>query len=44
MAEFPVSLDNLISYVKTLHPAGGALENLSDAVSVATDVDEQATR
>jgi hypothetical protein len=42
MAEFPVSLDNLISYVKALHPAGEALDNLSDAVSVAADIDEQA--
>jgi len=42
MAEFPVSLDNLISYVRSMHPAGGALENLSDAVGVAADIDEQA--
>jgi Clp amino terminal domain, pathogenicity island component len=42
MAEFPVSLDNLISYVKALHPAGATLENLSDAVGVAADIDEQA--
>jgi ATP-dependent Clp protease ATP-binding subunit ClpA len=41
VAEFPVSLDNLISYVKTLHPAGGPLENLSDAVNVGADLDEQ---
>jgi ATP-dependent Clp protease ATP-binding subunit ClpA len=42
MTEFPVSLDNLITYVKALHPAAGPLENLSAAVSVATDLDEQA--
>jgi hypothetical protein len=42
MAESPVSLDNLISYVKSLHPAGGPLENLSDAIGVASDIDEQA--
>jgi ATP-dependent Clp protease ATP-binding subunit ClpA len=42
MTEFPVSLDNLISYVKSLHPAAPALENLSDAVSVASDLDQQA--
>jgi ATP-dependent Clp protease ATP-binding subunit ClpA len=41
MAEFPVSLDNLISYVKALHPAGGPLENLSDAIGVGTELDEQ---
>ena len=41
MAEFPVSLDRLISYVKVLHPAGGPLENLSDAVGVAAGLDEQ---
>jgi Clp amino terminal domain, pathogenicity island component len=41
MAEFPVSLDNLISYVKALHPAGGPLENLSDAVSAGAELDER---
>jgi ATP-dependent Clp protease ATP-binding subunit ClpA len=41
MAEFPVSLDNLISYVKALHPGGGPLENLSDAVTVGAGLDEQ---
>jgi ATP-dependent Clp protease ATP-binding subunit ClpA len=42
MAEFPVSLDNLITYVTALHPAAEPLENLSDAVSVAADLDERA--
>jgi ATP-dependent Clp protease ATP-binding subunit ClpA len=42
MAEFPVSLDNLITYVKVLHPAAGPLENLSAAVGVAAGLDEQA--
>jgi hypothetical protein len=42
MAEFPVSLDNLITYVKALHPVAKPLENLSDAVSVAADLEEQA--
>jgi ATP-dependent Clp protease ATP-binding subunit ClpA len=42
MAEFPVSLDNLITYVKALQPAAGPLENLAAAVSVAADLDEQA--
>jgi Clp amino terminal domain, pathogenicity island component len=41
MTTFPVSLDNLISYVKTLHPDGGPLDNLSDAVTVSTRLDEQ---
>ena len=42
MAEFPVPLDNLIAYVKALHPNGGPLENVSDAFTVSTQMDEQA--
>jgi ATP-dependent Clp protease ATP-binding subunit ClpA len=42
MTEFPVPLDNLIAYVKTLHPGGGPLENVSDAFTVSTQLDEQA--
>jgi hypothetical protein len=42
MAEFPVPLDNLISYVKALHPGGRPLENVSDAFAVSTQMDEQA--
>jgi hypothetical protein len=42
MAEFPVPLDNLITYVKALHPDGGPLENVSDAFVVSTQMDEQA--
>ena len=42
MTEFPVPLDNLISYVKALHPEGGPLENVSDAFAVSTQMDEQA--
>jgi hypothetical protein len=42
MATFPVPLDNLIAYVKGLHPDGGPLENVSDAFSVSTQLDEQA--
>src|SRR5258708_23161542 len=38
----PISLDNLISYVKAVHPQGGPLDNLSDAVSVCAQLDEQA--
>jgi Clp amino terminal domain, pathogenicity island component len=42
MTAFPVPLGNLISYVKALHPDGGPLENVSDAFSVSTQMDEQA--
>lgn len=42
MTEFPVPLDNLISYVKALHPDGGPLENVSDAFAVSSQMDEQA--
>jgi Clp amino terminal domain, pathogenicity island component len=41
MAEFPVPLDNLIAYVKTVHPDGGPLENVSDAFAVSEQLDEQ---
>jgi ATP-dependent Clp protease ATP-binding subunit ClpA len=41
MTEFPVPLDNLIAYVKTLHPEGGPLDNLSDAMVVSARLDEQ---
>jgi len=42
MTTFPVPLDNLIAYVKGLHPDGGPLENVSDAFTVSTQLDEQA--
>jgi hypothetical protein len=42
MTESPVQLDNLIAYVKALHPEGGPLENVSDAFTVSTQLDEQA--
>jgi hypothetical protein len=42
MTEFPVPLDNLIAYVKTLHPRGGPLENVADAFTVSAQLDEQA--
>jgi hypothetical protein len=42
MATFPVPLDNLIAYVKGLHPDGGPLENVSDAFTVSTQLDDQA--
>jgi Clp amino terminal domain, pathogenicity island component len=41
MTEFPVPLDNLIAYVKTLRPDGGPLENVSDAFSVSDQLNEQ---
>jgi hypothetical protein len=41
MAEFPVPLDNLIAYVKVLHPHDGPLANLSDAMLVSARLDEQ---
>jgi hypothetical protein len=41
MIEFPVPLDNLIAYVKTVHPDGGPLENVSDAFAVSEQLDEQ---
>jgi hypothetical protein len=41
MTEFPVPLDSLIAYVKTLHPDGGPLENVSDAFAVSEQLDEQ---
>jgi ATP-dependent Clp protease ATP-binding subunit ClpA len=41
MAEFPVSLDNLIAFVRTLQPDGGPLENLADAMTVSGRLDEQ---
>jgi len=41
MAEFPVPLDNLIAYVKALHPDAGPLDNVSDAMLVSARLDEQ---
>jgi hypothetical protein len=41
MTEFPVSLDSLISYVKSLHPEGDPLENLADAFTVSSQIDDQ---
>jgi ATP-dependent Clp protease ATP-binding subunit ClpA len=41
MASSPVSLDELITYVKTMTPGGGPLDNLSDAVSVGSDLDDK---
>jgi hypothetical protein len=41
MAELPISLDNLISYVKSLHPHGDQLQNLADAFAVSAQIDDQ---
>jgi hypothetical protein len=41
MTDFPVSLDNLIAFVRTLQPGGGPLANLADAMTVAARLDEQ---
>jgi hypothetical protein len=41
MTEFPVPLDNLIAYVKTLHPQGEPLDRVTDAFTVSTQLDEQ---
>ena len=41
MATFPVLLDSLISYVKTVNPDGGPLDRLADAVIAAGELDEQ---
>ena len=38
----PVSLDTLITYVKAQRPGGSPLDNLSDAVTVSTQLSEQA--
>jgi hypothetical protein len=41
MTESPVPLDNLIAYVKALHPEGGPLVNVTDAFAVSARLDEQ---
>jgi Clp amino terminal domain, pathogenicity island component len=41
MTEFPVPLDNLIAYVKALHPDGGPLDKVADAFTVSARLDEQ---
>jgi len=42
MSAAPVTLDALITFVKTQHPEGSPLDNLSDAVAVSTQLGEQA--
>jgi ATP-dependent Clp protease ATP-binding subunit ClpA len=41
MTELPVSLDNLISYVTSLHPAGDPLQNLANAFDVSSQLENQ---
>jgi Clp amino terminal domain, pathogenicity island component len=40
VAENPVSLDELIAFVKARQPGAGPLDNLSDAVDIAAGLDE----
>jgi hypothetical protein len=42
MTSSPVSLDTLITYVKAQRPSGSPLDNLSDAVTVSTQLSDQA--
>jgi hypothetical protein len=42
MTQMPVSLDNLIAYVRSLHPDGGPLDHLSDAVVTGRELSDQA--
>jgi Clp amino terminal domain, pathogenicity island component len=41
MPEFPVPLDTLITYVRTLTPGGTPLDDLSGAMTVSAQLDEQ---
>jgi hypothetical protein len=41
MTQFPVPLDNLIAYVKALHPDGEPLDRVADAFAVSTRLDEE---
>jgi len=41
MTDFPVPLDNLINYVKALHPDGSPLNRVSDAASVSASLSEE---
>jgi ATP-dependent Clp protease ATP-binding subunit ClpA len=37
----PISLDNLISFVRAMHPSGGPLDNLTDAMAAAAQLEVQ---
>lgn len=41
MTNPPVSLDNLISFVHAMHPDGGPLDNLADAMAAAAQLEVQ---
>jgi hypothetical protein len=41
MAEYPVPLDALITYVKSLSPGGSPLDDVSGAMTVSAQLDEQ---
>ena len=41
MTEFPVPLDALITYVKSLTPGGSPLDEVSGAMTVSAQLDEQ---
>jgi hypothetical protein len=41
MTDFPVPLDNLIKYVRTLHPDGSPLDRVTDAFSVSATLNEE---
>jgi Clp amino terminal domain, pathogenicity island component len=41
MANPPISLDNLISFVRAMHPDGGPLDNLADAMAGAAQLEVQ---
>jgi Clp amino terminal domain, pathogenicity island component len=42
MNEFPISLDNLITFVRRIHPDGDVLDALSDAIRVSSRIEDQA--
>jgi hypothetical protein len=42
MTDFPIPLDNLISYVHSFNPDGGPLDNLADAMAVSSRLDDEA--
>ncbi len=42
MQQFPVSLDNLIAFVRAIQPEGDELSHLSDAVRVSSRIEDQA--
>jgi Clp amino terminal domain, pathogenicity island component len=41
MTDRPISLDNLISFVRATHPDGGPLDNLADAMAAAAQLEAQ---